>query len=38
LASRGRIDDTLGGPDSNNRDGGMNGTPTLYQPADVVVD
>ena len=33
-----RIGGTPGGPDSNNRDGGMNGTPMLYQPADMVVD
>ena len=33
-----RIGGTPGGPDSNNKDGGMNGTPMLYQPADMVVD
>ena len=33
-----RIGGTPLGPDSNNRDGGMNGTPLLYQPADMVVD
>jgi DNA-binding beta-propeller fold protein YncE len=33
-----RIGGTPSGPDSNNRDGGTNGTPTLYQPADIVVD
>ncbi len=33
-----RIGGTPGGPDSNNKDGGMNGTPLLYQPADMVVD
>ena len=31
-----RIGGTPEGPDSNNRDGGINGTPTLYQPADMV--
>jgi DNA-binding beta-propeller fold protein YncE len=33
-----RIGGTPRGPDSNNKDGGINGTPTLYQPADMVVD
>src|ERR1700761_5353030 len=33
-----RIGGTPPGPDSNNKDGGMNGTPLLYQPADMVVD
>ena len=33
-----RIGGTPPGPDSNNRDGGINGTPMLYQPADMVVD
>jgi DNA-binding beta-propeller fold protein YncE len=33
-----RIGGTPQGPDSNNKDGGINGTPTLYQPADMVVD
>ena len=33
-----RIGGTPKGPDSNNKDGGINGTPTLYQPADMVVD
>ena len=33
-----RIGGTPSGPDSNNKDGGMNGTPLLYQPADMVVD
>jgi DNA-binding beta-propeller fold protein YncE len=33
-----RIGGTPEGPDSNNRDGGLNGTPTLYQPADMVLD
>jgi hypothetical protein len=33
-----RIGGTPGGPDSNNKDGGMNGTPMLYQPADMVID
>src|SRR6201996_5527788 len=33
-----RIGGTPSGPDSNNKDGGMNGTPLLYQPADLVVD
>jgi hypothetical protein len=33
-----RIGGTPAGPDSNNTDGGMGGTPLLYQPADIVVD
>ena len=33
-----RIGGTPQGPDSNNINGGMNGTPMLYQPADMVVD
>ena len=33
-----RIGGTPAGPDSNNKDGGINGTPLLYQPADIVVD
>ena len=33
-----RIGGTPQGPDSNDKDGGINGTPTLYQPADMVVD
>ncbi|MBY0382040.1 MAG: hypothetical protein K2W78_09005 [Xanthobacteraceae bacterium] len=33
-----RIGGTPKGPDSNNKDGGLNGTPTLYRPADMVVD
>jgi DNA-binding beta-propeller fold protein YncE len=33
-----RIGGTPPGPDSNNKDGGRNGTPLLYQPADMVVD
>jgi DNA-binding beta-propeller fold protein YncE len=33
-----RIGGTPKAPDSNNKDGGINGTPTLYQPADMVVD
>ncbi len=33
-----RIGGTPSGPDSNNTNGGMNGTPMLYQPADMVVD
>ena len=33
-----RIGGTPAGPDSNNKDGGMNGTPLLYQPADMVID
>ncbi len=33
-----KIGGTPAGPDSNNRDGGVNGTPLLYQPADMVVD
>src|SRR6202041_1616817 len=33
-----RIGGTPPGPDSNNKDGGMKGTPLLYQPADMVVD
>jgi hypothetical protein len=33
-----RIGGTPTVPDSNNKDGGMNGTPLLYRPADMVVD
>jgi hypothetical protein len=33
-----RIGGTPKGPDSNDKDGGINGTPVLYQPADIVVD
>jgi DNA-binding beta-propeller fold protein YncE len=33
-----RIGGTPPGPDSNNKDGGKNGTPLLYQPADMVID
>ncbi len=33
-----RIGGTPQGPDSNARTGGINGTPTLYQPADMVID
>jgi DNA-binding beta-propeller fold protein YncE len=33
-----RIGGTPMGPDSNNTNGGINGTPTLYLPADMVVD
>ena len=33
-----RIGGTPKGPDSNNKDSGINGTPTLYQPADMTVD
>jgi DNA-binding beta-propeller fold protein YncE len=33
-----RIGGTPSGPDSNSRDGGANGTPLLYRPADMVVD
>src|ERR1700722_9489550 len=33
-----RIGGTPTGPDSNSRDGGLNGTPLLYRPADMVVD
>jgi DNA-binding beta-propeller fold protein YncE len=33
-----RIGGTPQGPDSNNKAGGINGTPTLYLPADMVVD
>jgi hypothetical protein len=33
-----RIGGTPKGPDSNNTDGGVNGTPLLYQAADMVVD
>jgi DNA-binding beta-propeller fold protein YncE len=33
-----RIGGTPSGPDSNSKDGGTNGTPLLYQPADMVVD
>jgi DNA-binding beta-propeller fold protein YncE len=33
-----RIGGTPSGPDSNNKDGGINGTPLLYLPADMVVD
>ena len=33
-----RIGGTPSGPDSNNKDGGLNGTPMLYRPADMVVD
>lgn len=33
-----RIGGTPNGPDSNNKDGGINGTPLLYLPADMVVD
>ncbi|HEY0234187.1 MAG TPA: hypothetical protein VGC86_03890 [Afipia sp.] len=33
-----RIGGTPKGPDSNNKDGGLNGTPMLYRPADMVVD
>jgi DNA-binding beta-propeller fold protein YncE len=33
-----RIGGTPAGPDSNNKDGGINGTPMLYQPADMVID
>jgi hypothetical protein len=33
-----RIGGTPAAPDSNSRDGGVNGTPLLYRPADMVVD
>jgi DNA-binding beta-propeller fold protein YncE len=33
-----RIGGTPAAPDSNSRDGGLNGTPLLYRPADMVVD
>ena len=33
-----RIGGTPTGPDSNDTDGGINGTPLLYQPADMVID
>jgi DNA-binding beta-propeller fold protein YncE len=33
-----RIGGTPSAPDSNSRDGGANGTPLLYRPADMVVD
>jgi DNA-binding beta-propeller fold protein YncE len=33
-----RIGGTPQGPDSNDKAGGVNGTPTLYLPADMVVD
>jgi hypothetical protein len=33
-----RIGGTPKGPDSNNKSGGLNGTPLLYQPADMVID
>jgi DNA-binding beta-propeller fold protein YncE len=33
-----RIGGTPKGPDSNDKDGGVNGTPLLYQAADMVVD
>ncbi len=33
-----RIGGTPTGPDSNDTNGGINGTPLLYQPADMVVD
>jgi DNA-binding beta-propeller fold protein YncE len=33
-----RIGGTPQGPDSNDKASGINGTPTLYQPADMVVD
>jgi len=33
-----RIGSTPTAPDSNNKDGGLNGTPQLYRPADMVVD
>jgi NHL repeat len=33
-----KIGGTPAGPDSNSKDGGQNGTPLLYQPADMVVD
>ena len=33
-----RIGGTPSGPDSNDTNGGINGTPLLYQPADMVVD
>ena len=33
-----RIGGTPSAPDSNNKDGGINGTPLLYLPADMVVD
>ncbi len=33
-----RIGGTPTGPDSNNTNGGINGTPTMYLPADMVVD
>ena len=33
-----RIGGTPTAPDSNNKDGGLNGTPQLYRPADMVVD
>jgi DNA-binding beta-propeller fold protein YncE len=33
-----RIGGTPSAPDSNSRDGGLNGTPLLYRPADMVVD
>jgi len=33
-----RIGGTPNGPDSNDTNGGINGTPLLYQPADMIVD
>src|ERR1700729_1802657 len=33
-----RIGGTPTAPDSNSKDGGLNGTPLLYRPADMVVD
>ena len=33
-----RIGGIAKGPDSNDRDGGINGTPMLYRPADMTVD
>lgn len=33
-----RIGGTPNGPDSNDKDGGLNGTPLMYLPADMVVD
>jgi DNA-binding beta-propeller fold protein YncE len=33
-----RIGGTPKGPDSNDKDGGINATPVMYQPADMVVD
>jgi NHL repeat len=33
-----RIGGTPSAPDSNNKSGGLNGTPTMFRPADMVVD